>query len=41
MLDRIDMGTLVGLRDRALIGVMYSFAGVSAVVAMRVADYYT
>jgi integrase len=33
--------TLVGLRDRALIGVMiYSFARIGAVVAMRVEDYY-
>jgi integrase len=32
---------LVGLRDRALIGVMvYTFARISAVVAMRVEDYY-
>ena len=42
LLDAIDTGTLVGLRDRALIGLMvYSFARVSAAVAMRVADYYT
>ena len=42
LLDRIDTGTLVGLRDRALISIMvYSFARVSAAVAMRVADYYT
>ena len=32
---------LVGLRDRALIAVMtYTFARISAVVAMRVADYF-
>ncbi len=32
---------LVGLRDRALIGLMvYSFARVGAVVNMRVGDYY-
>ncbi len=32
---------LVGLRDRALVGVMvYSFARVSAAVAMRLEDYY-
>jgi len=32
---------IVGLRDRALIGVMvYSFARVGAVVAMRVEDYF-
>ena len=41
LLDRINTGTLVSLRDRALIGLMvYSFARVSAAVAMRVADYY-
>ena len=33
---------LIGLRDRALIGVMvYSFARVGAVVGMKVEDYYT
>ena len=33
---------LVGLRDRALIGVMvYSFARISAVVAMEVGDYFS
>ena len=37
----IDTGTVVGLRDRALIGVMvYSFARVSAVVGMRCQDYF-
>ena len=42
LLDAIDTGTLVGVRDRALIGLMvYSFARVSAALAMRVADYYT
>ena len=42
LLDRIDTTTLIGLRDRALIGVMtYAFARVSAALAMRVADYYT
>ena len=42
LLDSIDTTTLIGLRDRALIGVMtYAFARVSAVLAMRVADYYT
>jgi site-specific recombinase XerD len=41
LIDSIDVSTLVGLRDRALIGVMiYSFARVSAVVGMNVADYY-
>ncbi len=42
LLDGIETDTLVGLRDRALIGVMvYSFGRVSAVVGMSVADYYT
>ena len=41
LLDAIDTSTLPGLRDRALLGVMvYSFARVSAVVNMRVEDYY-
>ena len=42
LLDGIDVATLAGLRDRALLGVLvYSFARVSAAVSMRVADYYT
>ena len=42
LLDSIDVTTLIGLRDRALIGLMtYAFARVSAALAMRVADYYT
>ena len=42
LLDGIDLSTLAGLRDRALIGVLvFSFARVSAAVSMRVADYYT
>ncbi len=41
LLDSIDIDSIVGLRDRALIGVMvYSFARVSAVVGMRIEDYY-
>ena len=41
LLDTIDTATLPGLRDRALLAVMvYSFARVSAVVGMRVEDYY-
>ena len=41
LLDTIDTSTLPGLRDRALLAVMvYSFARVSAVVGMRVEDYY-
>ena len=42
LLDGIDVSTLAGLRDRALLGVLvYSFARVSAAVSLRVADYYT
>lgn len=42
LLDGIDTGTLIGLRDRALIAVMvYSFARVSAALGMKVEDYYT
>ncbi|HKG99970.1 MAG TPA: tyrosine-type recombinase/integrase, partial [Bradyrhizobium sp.] len=41
LLDSIDTSTLVGLRDRALISVMtFAFARISAVIAMRVEDYY-
>jgi site-specific recombinase XerD len=41
LIDSIDIDTVTGLRDRALIGVMvYSFARVSAVVGMNVEDYY-
>ena len=41
LLDGIDAGSLVGLRDRALLSVMvYSFARVSAVVGMRRQDYF-
>ena len=41
LLDAIDTGTLAGLRDRALLSVMlYSFARVSAAVAMRKQDYF-
>ena len=37
----VEVADLVGLRDRALIGVMvFSFARVGAVVGMRVEDYY-
>ena len=40
LLERIDTGTLAGLRDRALLSVMlYSFARVSAVLGMR-QDYF-
>jgi integrase/recombinase XerD len=41
LLDSIETDTLIGLRDRALIGVMvYSFSRVSAAVSMRVEDYF-
>lgn len=41
LLDAIDVTTIAGLRDRALIGVMvYSFARVSAVIGMNVEDYF-
>jgi site-specific recombinase XerD len=41
LLDSIDTSNVTGRRDRALIGLMcYSFARVSAVVGMRVEDYY-
>jgi integrase/recombinase XerD len=41
LIDSIKIDSIVGLRDRALIGVMvYSFARVSATIHMRVEDYY-
>ena len=41
LLDSIDVGTMSGLRDRALIGVMlFSFARVSAVVGMDIEHYF-
>ena len=41
MLDSIDVTTPVGLRDRALIGLMvYSFARIGAALAMKVEDVY-
>jgi site-specific recombinase XerD len=42
LLDSIDVSTVNGLRDRALIGMMvYTFGRVGAVIKMRVEDYYT
>ena len=39
LLDGIDVSNLVGLRDRAFLGVLvYSFARVSAAVSLRVAE---
>src|SRR4051812_45529592 len=41
LFDSIPTDTLVGLRDRALIGVLiYSFARISAALSMRVEDYF-
>src|SRR5271168_1944712 len=41
LLASIDTGTVVGLRDRALIGLLiYSFARISAALHMNVEDYY-
>lgn len=41
LLDSIDTSTVVGLRDCALISLMvFTFARIGAVVAMRVEDYY-
>ena len=41
LLDSIDVSSIVGLRDRALIALMtYTFSRVGAAVAMRVEDYY-
>src|ERR1700730_3221278 len=39
--DSIGSNTLIGVRDRALIGTMvYSFARVGATVTMKVGDYF-
>lgn len=41
LLDCIDTTTIIGLRDRALIGVMaFSFARIGAALGMRIEDYY-
>jgi site-specific recombinase XerD len=41
LIDAIDVTTQVGLRDRALIGLMvYSFARIGAAVGMKVEDVY-
>ena len=41
LLDSIPVDTIIGLRDRALIGLMtYSFARIGAVTAMEVRDVY-
>jgi integrase len=42
LLGAIDTGSLTGLRDRALIGVMiYTFARIGAVLQMNVGDYFS
>ena len=42
LLDSLPVDTVVGLRDRALIGTMvYTFARVGAVVKMQVGDFYS
>ena len=42
LIDAIDTSTVIGLRDRALIGLMvYSFARIGAAIGMRVEDVYT
>ena len=42
LLDSIDTGKVVGLRDRALIGLMvYSFARIGAALGIAVEDVYT
>ena len=41
LLDTIDTSNLIGLRDRALIGLMvYTFARVGAAIQMKVEDYF-
>jgi site-specific recombinase XerD len=41
LLDSIDPGTIIGLRDRALIGLMvYTFARVGAAIQMRAGDVF-
>jgi len=41
LIDSIKTDSVIGLRDRAIIGLMcYTFARVSAVVHMKIGDYY-
>src|SRR5260370_19732133 len=41
LIDSIDVSTIAGLRDRALIALLiYSFARISAALQMNVDDYY-
>ncbi len=42
LIDTIDATTIIGVRDRALIGLMvYSFARIGAAIGMRVEDVYS
>jgi site-specific recombinase XerC len=42
LIDAIDTTTVIGMRDRALIGLMvYSFARIGAAIGMRVEDVYS
>jgi integrase/recombinase XerC len=42
LLDSIETSTVIGLRDRALIGLMvYSFARIGAALGMTVEDVFT
>jgi site-specific recombinase XerC len=42
LIDAIDATTVIGLRDRALIGLMvYSFARIGAAIGMQVEDVYS
>ena len=42
LLDSIDTSTVIGPRDRALIGLMvYSFARIGAALGMTVEDVFT
>jgi site-specific recombinase XerD len=42
LIDAIDITTVIGLRDRALIGLMvYSFARIGAAIGMNVEDVYS
>jgi site-specific recombinase XerD len=42
LIDEIDITTVIGLRDRALIGLMvYSFARIGAAIGMQVEDVYS
>jgi integrase/recombinase XerD len=41
LIDSIDLSHIVGLRDRAILGILaYTFARIGAVVSLRVKDYF-